>query len=201
MKHAAFIANPVGRGFRRHLKSEWVDGKPLPNTEELNRPITRPDNDYYPMALGPLGRGWAARAQYAGTYDDKWLEDHFPFLPPDFDERYYQAAPLDQQLPFSHGGQEVVLANLTADSRRNFLLPNFEAPVQVFPKRGERNNHKGTLDTIVFRPDDECFTMSWRVTLPLNRSIFEIAQVLVGRKSNESWQKSEETIFPIPVVA
>ena len=32
------MRNPVGRGFHKHLKSEWVDGTPLPNTEELNRP-------------------------------------------------------------------------------------------------------------------------------------------------------------------
>lgn len=93
MKHDAFMSNPVGRGFRRHLRRDWVDGRPLPNTEELNRAVTRPDDAFRPMALSPLGRGWEPRYHYAGTYDDKWLEQHYPFLPPDFDERYYQAVP------------------------------------------------------------------------------------------------------------
>ena len=199
-KHAAYMLNPVGRGFRKRLKSEWVDGKWLPNTEELNRAVTRPDDDYAPMAFGPIGRGWAQRSQYAGTYDDTWLADHFPFLPPDFNERYYQAAPLDQQLSLPIGGPEVVLGNLTPDGQRTFTLPSFEAPVNMFPKRAEREDYKATLDTIVFEPDLERFTMSWRIARPLKKSMHEIAQVLVGRKGKGWWQQREQVAFPIPVV-
>src|SRR5262245_56058955 len=52
-RHAAFMRNPVGRGFHKQLRSEWVDGAALPNTEELDRPVTRPDGDYVPMSFGP----------------------------------------------------------------------------------------------------------------------------------------------------
>jgi hypothetical protein len=137
-RHAAFMRNPAGRGFHHHLTSEWVDGSPLPNTEELNRPVDVPGGDFIPMAFGPIGRGWEPRFRYAGTYDREWLDQHFPFLPPDFDEQYYQAAPLDQQLPIPVGGVEVSLVNLTADGARTFMLPNFEAPVHIFPKKSER---------------------------------------------------------------
>ena len=200
-KHAAYMPNPIGRGFHKHLKREWVDGKPLPNTEELNRPVSRPDEAYAPMALGPIGRGWEPRLRYAGTYDQSWLDDHFPFLPPDFDEQYYQAAPLDQQLLGSVGGLEIALANLTPDGHRAFILPSFEAPVNVFPKKGEREDYKATLDTIVLESDHERLTMTWRVCRPLRKNLFEIAQVLVGRKGREWWQRREEVAFPIPVVA
>jgi hypothetical protein len=199
-KHAAFMRNPVGRGFHKHLKSEWVDGAPLPNTEEINRAVTAPDGDYAPMGFGPIGRGWEPRYRYAGTYDQKWLDEHFPFLPPDFDEQYYQAAPPDQQLPLPVGSQEVALGNLTVDGQCNFVLPNFEAPIHVFPKKGDREDYKATLDTIVFEPDHEHFTMSWRVARPLKKNMFEIAQVLVGKKGREWWQQREEVSFPIPVV-
>ena len=90
------------------------------------------------MALGPLSRGWPQRARFAGTYDDEWLADVFPFLPKDFDERYYQAAPEDQQVPVPEGPMEVVLSGFTSDGTRQFVLPHFEAPVHVFPKNGER---------------------------------------------------------------
>ena len=60
--------------------------------------VRDPHSDYAPVAFGPLGRGWPLRARFGGTYDDKWLKDDFPFLPKDFDERYYQAAPEDQQI-------------------------------------------------------------------------------------------------------
>jgi hypothetical protein len=53
----------------------------------------------------------------------------FPFLPKDFDERYYQAAPDDQQVALPKGPMEVVLSGFTADGVRQFMLPHFEAPV------------------------------------------------------------------------
>ena len=195
-KHAAYMLNPVGRGFRKRLKSEWVDGKSLPNTEELNRAVTRPDDDYVPMAFGPIGRGWAQRSQHAGTYDDKWLADHFPFLPPDFNERYYQAAPLDQQLPLPIGGPEVVLGNLTADGYRSFSLPHFDATISVFPKQGGSEDYTAVLDTVMLEPDQGQFTVTWRVVRPLRRNMFEVAQVLVGKKSRGWWQEREESAMP-----
>jgi hypothetical protein len=199
-KHAAYMGNPVGRGFHKHLRSDWVDGAPLPNTEEVSRPVAAPDADYRPMSFGPIGRGWEPRYRHAGTYDQHWLDHVFPFLPADFEERYYQAAPPDQQLALPVGGQEVTLLNLTPDGRRSFVLPDFEAAVHIFPKKGEREDLKATLDTIVLEPDQERLTLTWRVARPLKRSMFEIAQVLVGKKGREWWQQQEEVAFPIPVV-
>jgi hypothetical protein len=187
-EHDAYLPNPVGRGWHKHLKNAWVDGMPLPNIEAVGGGVSFPNDKRTPVALGPLGRGWPQRARYAGTYDDAWLADVFPFLPADFDERYYQAAPEDQQLPVPKAPMDVVLTGFTADGPRQFTLPHFEAPVHVFPKRGEREFHSGTLDTIVFEPDLERVTMTWRVTRPLKKSIFEIAQVRVGIRGRERWQ-------------
>lgn len=200
-EHAAFMPNPVGRGFHKHLRIEWTHGRALPNTEELDRPVTRPDQAYRPMSFGPIGRGWEPRLHHAGTYDQEWLDMVFPFLPADFDEAYYQCAPPDQQFDGAFGGQEVTLANLTPDGRRSFAIPAFEAPVHVFPKRGEREDLKATLDTLVLEPDEERFTLVWRVARPVKKNMFEIAQVLVGRKGKEWWQQREEVAFPIPIVA
>src|SRR5262249_4586541 len=149
-QHDAYLPNPVGRGWHKHLKSAWVDGQPLPNTEELGQPISSPSGKYKPVALGPLGRGWPQRAHYAGTYDDQWLADVFPFLPKDFDERYYQAAPSDQQVDWPKGPLQVVLSNLTPDSVRHFELPSFDSPVTVFPRSGYQEHYNANLDTLVF---------------------------------------------------
>lgn len=199
-EHDAYLVNPVGRGYRKHLRGAWVDGRPLPNTEESGQPVTWPTDSYKPMAFGPIGRGWAGRYEYAGTYDQQWIDDVFPFLPKDFDERYFQAAPADQQVPFSAAPMEVRLANLTPDGLRQFVLPHFQAPVHVFPRRGPREDLTATLDTIVFEPDQERFTMSWRVARPLKKNMFEIAQVMVGKKGREWWQQRDSAAFPIPVI-
>jgi hypothetical protein len=199
-EHDAYLPNPVGRGWHKHLKNAWVDGTPLPNIEEPGKVVSSPSVKYRPMALGPLGRGWPQRARYAGTYDQQWLDDVFPFLPNDFDERYYQAAPEDQQLPLPKAPIEVVLSGFTSDGVRQFMLPHFEAPVHVFQKRGEREDHIAALDTIEFEPDLDRFTMSWRVSRPLKRNMHEIAQVLVGKKGRDWWQRREPITFPIPIV-
>ena len=195
--HDAYLPNPVGRGWHKHLKSAWVDGKSLPNIEEPGKSISFPSDKYNPMALGPLGRGWPQRARYAGTYDQQWLDDVFPFLPKDFDERYYQAAPLDQQLPIPKAPMEVVLTGFTIDGVRQFTLPYFEAPVNVFPKRGEREDYIASLDTIAFEPDKERFTMSWRVARPLKKSMHEIAQG-TGRPQGEGVVAAARNNIPDP---
>jgi hypothetical protein len=180
--HDVYLANPVGRGWRKHLKKASIDGAPLPNTEAPGAAVSAPDGAYAPMALGPLGRGWQSRAGYAGTYDQHWRDEVFPFLPPDFDERYYQAAPQDQQLPFPSGETEVTLSGFTADGPRRFVLPHFEAPVRIVPTRGEPEAHRAVLDTIVFEPDEGRFALTWRLTRPLRKNLFDIAKVVVGRE-------------------
>ena len=196
--HDAYMANPVGRGFHRHLKTDWVDGRPLPNTEVIGEPVQWPTDAYAPMAFGPLGRGWSSRSVYAGTYDQHWLDHEFPFLPHDFDERYYQAAPLGQQVPWPTAPMSVLLSGLTADGPRQFMLPHLDLPVQVFPKRGQREAHVAVLDTVVFEPDLERFAMTWRVTRPLQRGLHELAQVVVGRKGREWWQQREQVAINAP---
>ena len=197
-EHDAYLLNPIGRGFRRRLKASLVDGRPLPNTEVPGRPVTSPADKYEPMAFGPVGRGWQQRACFAGTYDQHWLDHDFPFLPKDFDERYFQAAPADQQMPFANAPIEVTLKNLTSDGMRHFVLPHFEAPVHVFPKKSAREEYAAVLDTIVLEPDADRFTMTWRVTRPLKKNAFEIGQVMVGKKSAAWWRARDtgKTYYP-----
>lgn len=198
-KHDAYLANPSGCGFHSQMVNDWVHGTPLPNTEEIDNPVTWVNGNYRPMSFGVIGRHWASRAPYAGTYDQVWLDEHFPFLPPDFDDQYYQSAPLDQQLPKPVGEQRVRLINLTPDGDLSFVLPHLEAPVHVFPRKGEREDLTAHLDTIVIEPDEERVTMTWRVARALKKNMFEIDEVLVGKKGRDWWQQ-RETEFPIRVV-
>lgn len=198
-KHTAFMRNPIGKGFHTNFKKEWIDGAPMPQTEALDQPVEKPDGDYVPMALGPVGRGWASRLPYAGTYDQNWIDNIFPFLPPDFNDMYYQAAPLDQQIPYLHGGEEVTLVNLTSDGQRHFTLPVFGAPVVFFPKKSEREEFKPMLDTITVEPDLRRFTLAWRTVRPLRRDLHDIAQVVVGTKGRAWWQQRDHVAINPPV--
>lgn len=53
--HDAYLPNPVGRGWHKHLKNAWVDGKPLPNSEAPGKAVNFPSDES--LAMGLLGRG------------------------------------------------------------------------------------------------------------------------------------------------
>ena len=170
----------------------------MPNTEEVNRPIQTPNDDYKPMAFGPVARGWSPRLQHAGTYDQGWIDNIFPFLPTDFNEAYYQAAPEDQQIPYPKGGEEVVLVNLSPEGRIAFNLPTIDVPVVFFRKKGDRHETQAVIDTVVIEPDKGVFSLTWRASLPLKKNMFEIPQVLVGKMSRGWWRARElgKTYYP-----
>jgi hypothetical protein len=187
-RHAAYMANPVGRGWHRNLQARFVDGAPLPNTEELDRPVDAPDGVFAPMALGPLGRGWSGRLPYAGTYDQDWIDNTFPFLPADFRDDYYQAAPADQQIAYPLGGEEMALANLTPEGHTRFHLPSREVPVTFFHRKGGHEETRAVLDTIAIHADQGLMTLAWRSTVPLRKNMFEISSILAGTKSRGWWR-------------
>src|SRR5690606_17268108 len=111
-------------------------------------PIREPEHDYRPMALGPIGRGWLPRLPLAGTYDEQWFADRFPFLPDDFDEGYYQSAPPDQQIVYPSGGEEIELVNLTPTGSLRFHLPKIRLPIEFHRKGDEPRRIEAPLDTI-----------------------------------------------------
>lgn len=190
-KHKAYLLNPIGVGFHDNLKMEFVEGKPLPNTEEPNKPVTKPNGKYRPMAFGPVGRGWQPRYKLAGTYDQNWIDTVFPFLPADFNDAYYQSAPIDQQIDYLRGGEEVVLSNLTPQGHTRFQIPQVIMPVAFFLKKGETHKTQGVADTLVLEPDAGRFMITWRAGLPLKKNMFEVVQVLTGEMPGGWWRARE----------
>jgi hypothetical protein len=184
----AYLPNPVGRGWHRIENARLVTGAPLPNIEAPGRPVAAPWDACPPMSFGPMGRGWPDRLRHAGTYDDAWTDEVFPFLPRDFDPRYYQAAPEDQQIPFPAGGETVTLVNLTPEGRVSFRLPPAEMPVLFVRKRAEDMALKAPLDTVVIRPDARRLTLTWRASVPLRRDIFEVPECILGPRSAAFWR-------------
>jgi hypothetical protein len=195
-----YRSNPVGRGYRSRA-DRIVDGESLPNTEQLDRPIVRPDGTYVPMSFGPVGRSWFPRYAFAGTYDQHWQDDVFPFLLEDFDDRDHQSAPADQQIAFAAGGEDVVLVNLSPEGRSAFRLPRVEACITVAPRHADREELPAVIDTITIEPDARRFTLSWRCSRPLRRSLFEIDEVIVGRVGAKFLRERDGLPLPYPVWA
>jgi hypothetical protein len=181
LKSRYYLLNHAGVGYHEYTSGKFMDGKPLPNTEERGRGITNPKGSYGPMAFGPLGRAWQPRVKLAGTYDKNWLDNKHPFLPDDFQEAYYQAAPADQQMDYPQGGEEVELVNLTPQGRAAFRLPKVDIPVVFHLRNGERKETNAVLDTIVVEPDPNRFMLTWRASFALPRNVHDLREVVAGR--------------------
>jgi hypothetical protein len=178
-KRQTYLENPLGLGFYPLTKRKALLGKRVPNTEELDRPIRKTQGKYQPMAFGPVSRNVRERVQWAGTYDEDWLENVFPFLPADFDPRYHQVAPTNQQIPWLTGGEAVELRNLTPECRTVFTLPDGNVPVKVL-YRSHHEDLAPVVDTLVLEPDERRFTLVSRASTPLKGKLHNVREVWVG---------------------
>lgn len=184
----AYAPNPVGKGWHLPENAGRLNGQPLPNIETAGEPVEAPWGDYRPAGFGPVGRGWTARLRHAGTYDDDWLENTFPFLPADFDPLYYQAAPEDQWIDAPSEGTEVVLVNLTPDGRTGFRLPRTDLPFVFARQRAEDIHLQGHLDTIFIDAAARRFTLTWRASVPIRRDPFELCECIIGPRPRGFWR-------------
>ena len=178
---ATYGKNPIGVGYYPLSAEKNLAGRPLPNSEERGKPVSKINDQYEPMSFGPIGRNFAARYPLAGTYDELWLDSRAPFWPEDFDYRYFQAAPRDQQMPYPTGGEQVVLRNLTPTGFASWKLPMTRMPFSIVRRNQAPEVREAVIDTIFIDADASQFSMTWRLGVPLKRDCFEIAQVIAGR--------------------
>ena len=175
----AELRNPVGCGYRKSPKDGDAMGHPVPQLEYASDSPIAFKKPKAPASFGVVGRGWQPRIAFAGTYDAAWLEHTAPFLPRDFDMRYFQTAPLDQQLPSLPPGTMVQLAHLTPNGAFTFLIPEVTIPVVYrFADREERPTMM--MDTLIIEPDASRFMMTWRCKVALGRKIADLKEVKVG---------------------
>jgi len=190
-----YAMNPVGRGYAPKTPPMALDGKPLPNTEQVGQPVTSPKGRYQPQSFGGIGRVWEGRAHLAGTYDERWRTERFPFLPDDFNPEYLQFAPRDQWLPHLNGGETVVMMNLMEGREHvSFNLPQQQRIMVRFMLRGQQaqTEQQATLDTLVLEPDQNQFSLVWRAVMPLESGIFEVDEVVVGHVTR-AWLRARAT--------
>lgn len=178
-----YADNPFGLGFSTIRAGARLDGLDLPLTEAPDDPVTSPFGAHRPMALGPLPRIAPARIRLAGTYDDNWKDNIFPFLPPDFDECYYQCAPEDQQIAPPAPGTPVVILGMTPQGREEFRLPDTRLPVRLFRGREIALDTVLLPDTLAFDCEARQFTLAWRCECRIRRTIPEFTEAWVGPPS------------------
>jgi hypothetical protein len=176
----AYLANPVGAGWATPKNQSRIPGLGLPATEAVGEPIASPFGGYRPMAFGPMGRGWPGRIEYGGTYDQNWIDDVFPFLPADFDERYFQMAPPDQQIDPPTPGTDIQIVNLTPSGREQFRLDETRLTVTLFRGRETAVHRRLDPDTILVDAEARRLSLVWRVQAPIRRTILDYTEAWIG---------------------
>lgn len=170
--------NPVGRGFVARSQAP-TDGQPLPNLEDPASPLQSPHDRPTPACFAPIAPTWQPRRVLAGTYDAAWTKGRAPYLPLDFDPRYFHVAPPGLIVPgHLQGDEQVQLAGFSLGEPLNFTLPACGLQVE-FDFDGAQLPQSPKLETLLFEPDAGRFQMLWRCALAVDKKLLKLQQIVV----------------------
>lgn len=171
-KHAWEPRNHIGTGFA--VKAKHLVGERVANIECRNNLISSWNQRPPPAGFGPVAGHWQPRLKFAGTYDERWEEERLPLLPEDFDARYYQCAPPDQQVAgYLRGGEWVVLQNFTPQGVLKFQLPTVTLNFETHFAR-ETVSHAADLHTVIIEPDHSRLIMVWHTNLQCHAKVLKL---------------------------
>ncbi|WP_342376383.1 DUF2169 domain-containing protein [Myxococcus stipitatus] len=171
--------NLVGVGFHPHRSTAQIEGTPLPNLEHPAQRILSPRDRPEPMGVGHIGRAWTQRVAYAGTYDTRWRDERAPFLPEDFDSRYFQSVAGDQQFPLFRGGEQLRCVNMAATPVVPFVIPSLRVPVR-FHFADREVEQEGVLDTVTLEPHLARAVLVWRARIALGKKLNSLREISIG---------------------
>ncbi|QDF99448.1 hypothetical protein CJ010_24380 [Azoarcus sp. DD4] len=173
--------NPVGRGFVGSAETD-IAGRALPNIEDPDALIVTPADRPPPAGCAPVAAGWQPRLGWAGTYDAAWQAGRAPYLPQDFDPRFFNVAAPGLVAP-EHlvGGEAVDITGCTAGAPLRFTLPRLVIALQ-WDFDGRQIPARPLLDTVLIEPDQGRLQMVWRARLAVDKKLPRLRQVTVAAR-------------------
>ncbi|QOG11535.1 DUF2169 family type VI secretion system accessory protein [Arcobacter sp. FWKO B] len=174
---SSYPYNPIGIGLvDKNHPSHIIKA---PQIYEAKLPIN-PDVPYEILSyegFGNIDRSWEDRFVFGGTYDDNWIKNQSPFLPLDFDYRFYQTSHPDMRLkeyiqPFT----TVVLENLLPNaSIAKIIIPPY-TPISKTTTNTQENISSMNLDTLLIdidsqNPNDWCIYLSYRSRIKFDEDV------------------------------
>jgi hypothetical protein len=186
--------NPVGCGLVAQ-GGDPLEGQLLPNLEDPQALIQSPADRPTPACLAPIAPTWMPRVGFAGTYDEAWTQSRAPYLPRDFDPRYFHVAPPELIAPgFLQGGEPVRLIGFTVGEPLDFTLPQAGLDI-AFDFDGAQRTGQPQLETVLFEPDAGRMQMLWRCALAVDKRLLKLRNVTV---SSRTWAQDGRPKGPLP---
>jgi hypothetical protein len=174
---AAEARNPVGLGYRIQKGGRPIDGLPVANLEDPYLPITSWEDSPAPACFAPVAPHWKPRSDFAGTYDDRWQRQRAPYLPDDFDSRFFQVAPAGLTAPgYLQGGETVEVRGATPDGYLGFTIPDLRVQV-TFIVAGQPQERVANLDTVIVDADAARLVLLWRCGLACDKKLLRVSEV------------------------
>lgn len=179
-EHRLDPRNHIGKGFA--VREEHLHDQDLPNVEYPKQLISSWKDRPNPACFGPVASYWSPRKEFAGTYDEMWQKKRFPLWAEDFDIRFNQCVPADQQMPgFLRGGERVDLINLSPSGRMSFVLPKVY-PFFVTKFGKDRVEHRAALHTVILEPEYPRVIMVWYSSLQCHHRVDELDVTVITEK-------------------
>jgi len=172
--------NPVGCGFSGKRSAREMEGQPLPNLEHPAHLIRQHQDQPEPACFGFCAPNWLPRSAYVGTYDESWQMDRAPYLPVDFDRRYFSMAPQGLVYPgFIQGGESVSISNMHPKGDMQFNLPKVNLNTKVILNQRVENLPL-VIETLQLEPNERTLSMVWKAALLCDKQALKIDEVQVS---------------------
>lgn len=172
--------NPVGAGFRVKNGQKPLDGLRLPNLEEPRSLISGWQDRPAPACFAPLCAHWEPRRSFAGTYDERWQRRRAPYLPEDFDSRFFQIAPPDLVTRgYLRGDESIEVRGATPSGLLQCRLPGQRIEV-TFLLDDESLLRTADLDTVLIEPDESRVVLVWRSMLRCDKKLLRVREIAVA---------------------
>ena len=175
--------NPVGCGFAGGRSAGDMQGLAVPNLEDPAAPLQQLGQAAVPAGMAAIAPSWLPRRAYAGTYDEQWQRARAPYLPDDFDPRFFQCAVPEFAFDrYLQGGESVQVAGVTPDGPIAFTVPDARLLVAV-TVAGSTDEPPANLETLSIEPDENRACFTWRAAFPCDRRPLKVEKIVVSRSS------------------
>lgn len=179
--------NPVGRGMVTDYMLGQEMSVPVPQiglAADLMHP--KVGERMAVCGCGPITKSWLPRLSLAGTFDETWRRERAPYMPLDFDERYWNGAPTSLQTQgYLLGNEQIEMLGLRHEPEPYvFELPGFTMDCGL-SRRGSLSQeriamHLDTLYCDVSARDAKAhwFSLTWRANISDPEEVEQIELML-----------------------
>lgn len=171
--------NPVGVGFRGRRSVSEMEGQPLPNLEDPRHSSGALGSPALPACFGFVAPSWLPRRAFAGTYDKAWQTKRAPYLPRDFDPRFFNAAAPELTFErFLEGGEPIEVLGASREGPLRFEVPRCQPHVTI-RVMGRRETPPLRLETVLIEPDLDRVSVTWRAELACDKHVLKVEAAVI----------------------